>query len=143
MGDESWNLLLAREHEHDLQMRIRYQGGEQVREQVAGLGIESDVGIVQDEHTGTVHQGLDQLELAELATGEQHDVLVQKGLHAEQGEKLLYPRLVVGFGQEFAHQRRGLHVLRVPSLLVIMRSVGIAIRIAERDVSDIVADQRR
>ena len=50
-------------------MRIRYQGGEQVREQVAGLGIESDVGIVLYEHTGTVHQGLDQLELTEFATG--------------------------------------------------------------------------
>ena len=70
-------------------------------------------------------------------------MLVHHLLQAEKFEEGLLQFLVGSFGQEFAHQGRGFHVLRVPSLLVIESTVRIPIGIAEGDVTDIVAHQGR
>ena len=127
MRNEPRNLFLAREHQHHLQMRIRYQGREQIREQGTGGRVQTNERIVQNQHIGSVHQCLDQLELTQLATRKQHDVLVQKRLHSKQRKEPFFPSLVLRLGQEFAHQGGGLHVLRVPTLLIVIASVGIAV----------------
>ena len=67
-------------------------------ELLAGFGVEADEGIVEDEDAGagkqrldelvenqrlrTCQKGLDELELAQFAAGEQDDVFVEQWQHA-------------------------------------------------------------
>ena len=143
MRNERRNLILSREHEHHLQMGICYQVRQQMAEKVTGSHIEPDERIVEYQHTGAVHQRLGQLELTQFTTGQKYDVLVQHFFDAEQIVHRLSPSLVLGLGQKFAYQGRHLHVLRIPSLLVVEGTVGIAIRVAEGNVTDMVAHHAR
>ena len=55
-------------------------------QEFAGTGVEADEGVVEDEHTGACKECLGELELAELATGEENDVL---GKHFGDAEELV------------------------------------------------------
>ena len=141
MCNEFRYLLFTREHQDDLQMSLRYQCLQQLLQQVACPGIQPYKGIVQYQDLRISQQSLGELKLTHLATGQQDDVFVQQRTDTEDIEQPLLPLFVFGIRHQSTHQRRRLHILRVPSLLIVMSTVGIAIRVAESDILDVITYQ--
>ena len=120
---------------------LRYQCLQQLLQQVACPGIQPYKGIVQYQDLRISQQSLGELKLTHLATGQQDDVFVQQRTDTEDIEQPLLPLFVFGIRHQSTHQRRRLHILRVPPLLIVMSTVGIAIRVAESDILDVITYQ--
>ena len=68
MRDELWNLIRLGQHQDDLQALFLGQHREELLQLVARLGIQSDKGILHDEHLGIGKQRCGQFVLAQLTT---------------------------------------------------------------------------
>ena len=143
MSNESWNIIGFRKNQYHLQVCHFSKLLQQLVKQLASLCIKTDKRIVHDEHTRVGHQGLGKLKLTQLPTRQQYDVLIEHCLYTEKIVKSVAQFWVLTFWQKISHYRGFIQVLRVPSLLIIIVSVGIAIRIAESDILYIIRHKVR
>ena len=164
MRNEVWNDIYSGEYQDDQEIHAFGKGAEQIRELLAGVGVEPDEGIVQDQHARHSQQCPGQLELAQFAAGKGDDETVQQFRKPEhliqpvtQAEALFAqpgagrfveqaPRARLGGIERPLEQRarrRGLvvDVLAVPAFLQIVIIVRAIIRVAESDVLDILRDE--
>ena len=84
MGDEVGNFVRLGQHQYHLQPLLPCQHRQQLLQLVARLGIQSDKGILHDEHLRVAEQRSRQLEFSQLAARQQYQILVEQRLHSEQ-----------------------------------------------------------
>ena len=162
--DEVGNIVALAEYEDDLQLCFASERFEQKTEVVACRSIESNEGVVQDEHYGVRPEHLSHLELSQLSAAKRDDVLRGEPVELEHLGQLLaqslplFQLLLPFFRQEVLSQpcigiliealqklpcSRSIlcDVVLIPALLIIIGIVLVAIGIAEGDVLQVLADE--
>ena len=134
VGDERRDVPLHRQDQDDLQRAEPRQLSQQVGQQRPRRGIQADERIIHDEDARSAQQGFGQLELPQLATGEQDDGLVHQRIQPEQGEQPPHVVRIFITPQQLAHRGRIVLVVGVPPLLVIVVGVRAPVRVAEGNV---------
>ena len=116
---------------------------------LACLLVESDEGVVHDEHAGVCHECLAELQLAQFAAGEEYDVFVEQVAQVEDVVEVLLEGLslggVVAVAQVFVLEELAyggcgaVYLGLVPALLEVVGLVVVAsVGVAEGDVLDVV-----
>ena len=138
MGNERRHILHHREHKHNLQRELLGKFFHQLTQHLACSSIQTDEGVIHNQDARRGKQRLGELKLAQLAAGEEDNLLIQQRFQTEETEETV-THLIVGVpSKEFTHQRDIILLRLVPTLLIVVIGICRTVGITKSNILDVI-----